>query len=1135
MKRLLVIFLACLALSPTWAYQHQYTDQSVLANGTWIKIQVDETGIYKMTYEQLRAAGLSDPGSVRVYGYGGAQKSRNFSQRNVDDLACVPVYIYKGDDGQFGPGDYILFYGQGIYSWSYTGKQFEHVLNTYSNYGYYFLSDNAGQQVEIGEAQEAGLFSPMALTTDTYTALSVHDIDLVNLIDVAGEQGGGKIWFGERFAPDQTRNFVLPAQNLTGENVTLRAHVASNAVVSSTIQWGIQSTSSTIRIYPRSEGDNQTLAVESNGAISVAPVGTGDQTVRMAYKCSTPSASAYLDYIEMEAPSRLNMGDRSYMPVRSEAGYNTSRPIVYCAQNAPADCQIWNVTRLDSIYRMPVEQEGNEIKWQSEDLSQVEEFVMLSPSANNWLTPKVVGPVANQNLHALSNVDYVIVCPESMIAPSRRLAQAHEDMDGMITAVVTDEQIYNEFSSGTPDATAIRWFMKMLYDRGKRLGLSSPSYLLIMGDGSFDNRAISPMSGSHVMITYQTDNSVNEALACANDDYFAFMDDESNNIVDTRQLMSFGVGRMPVNTVTEAEQVVDKTIRYMQNPNPGPWKNQTIFLADDGDGNMHTESCDEAAEMVRKNNEAFVVNKIYLDMFRQETTTTGESYPAAKSKLYSLFNSGALFFNYSGHGGFNGVTNEGMINLQSIGAMSNKNLAFWVLATCHFSHWDCKTQSAGELAMLHPDGAAIAVFSACRTAYVYPNTNLDRNLCKELFEHDGKLCGYGSSIGEAIYKAKNACGVDANKLVYTLFGDPAIRLAWPSDVQVVLDSVSAPDTLKAMAVQKFQGKILEPDNTLAEWFNGTAWVTIYDKDRQFVTLNNDNDPVSERNPFTFTSTSGKIYSGQVPVENGRWQLEMMVPKDILYAVGNGRMVCYAYDEEHQSEGIGSYASFLVGGSSNEQIDDKEGPEILHLYLNDEMWKSGGKTHANPRLFAYVSDKHGINTIGSGIGHDITLVIDDDVNQSYILNEYFLSDMGSFRSGTISYPMMTQAPGIHTLTLRVWDQLNNSSSATIKYEVVEDYSPQVFAAIAYPNPVQKGGTVHWRLHTDRKDELMRTTLMVYDAQGRLVWQTTTGNTSELSATTSEMGLLSGIYYYNVVIEEQVNHRSSRCGGKFIVLE
>ncbi|MGN1239705.1 MAG: type IX secretion system sortase PorU, partial [Paludibacteraceae bacterium] len=736
MKKLTIILLctlACLVATPLSAVVHSYTHQSVLSSGNWVKIQVKESGVYKMTYEDLLNAGLTNPANVRIYGYGGAMLSQNFNKTRIDDLPAVGFYMNKGTDGVFNAGDYILFYGQGTTSWAYNGVQFTHTRNPYSDYGYYFLSDNAGEQRLMPTAEAIIADNPVEITT--YANYQVHELDSLNLLDPSGVDGGGREFYGEVFSPlNPQRAFTFSTPNcITSEALLCSVAVAVNSGRASSFTFAINGTSNTIRIDSIPVSDFYTKA-QLGSSNKTYPASANSQTVNITFASAAAGALGYLNYIELTATCQLSMAGNQ-MPFRTATNNGMDIPLRYNLSNATAQTEVWNITDKANIHRMPATLNGTTLTFIGSNKSGIQEYIAVNTNGNNWLKPTTIGKVSNQNVHALQDIDYVIICPAEFTAQATQLAQAHEEIDGVTWAVVTDQEAYNEFSSGTPDATAYRWVMKMLYDRANgSSSIQKPRWLLLMGDGTYDNRKLRSNSGQNTLLTYQAKNSTVETKAYATDDYFGFLDNNEGES-DTYGRMDIGVGRLPVNTAEQAQQVVDKTIRYMRNEDMSKWKSQLIFLADDGDKGLHTRVAEEGAERVRKKNLDFVVNKIYLDAYPQETNASGESYPLAKTKLDNLLQNGALFLDYSGHGGYNAITNEGMMNLKSIQKMTNKNLAFWMFATCSFAHFDAGKTSAAEEAVLNPNGGAIGVLSAGRTVYATQNTYINRNFCDTLFGH----------------------------------------------------------------------------------------------------------------------------------------------------------------------------------------------------------------------------------------------------------------------------------------------------------------------------------------------------------------------------------------------------------------
>ena len=912
MKKILFIAFWVLVSLPMMAGIHSYAERSVLADGHWVKIRVSESGVCRMSFSELRSAGL-EPSQVRVFGYGGAQKEQDFSKRNIDDLPQVPVYVGE---------DYILFYVQGPISWTYNGSRFAHTRNTYSDFGYYLLSDDAGAMLPFPEA-EAVSGSPTDVTY--YSYYQVQDKDSVNLIDRTGVSGGGRTFYGEQFAAGQTRTFTFSTPYANGDNSSVYIDMAANAATTSTVKAQLNNTSSK-SIYISSIPDHYTFGVA--GTISMNGASEEqNQRVTMQFVNSNAGALAWLNYIEITTPSELVMTG-SYMGIRSLVNRNTTYPVRFLLRNTTASTQIWDVTDLAAIQRMPTTMVDDQLAWVGTQADGVHEYIAVNTDGTKFVQAEVVGEVKNQNLHALSNIDYIIICPEGYEDVSEDLAKAHEAKQAITYAIVTDQQVYNEFSSGTPDATAYRWLMKMLYDRAKNGIGQQPRWLLLMGHGTFDNRKLLRNSGTSLLLTYQSKNSVNEIKAYATDDYFAYLDD-NEGAIDTQGRMDIGVGRLPVESLDEARTTVDKLIQYIRNEQTGKWKNQLVYLADDGENGTHTETAEKSAELVRIKNPDFIVHKIFLDAYPQEVNASGESYPLAKNRVLNLLKNGVLFFDYSGHGGYNAITNESILNLKDIAGMTNKNQAFWLFATCNFAQCDAGKRSAAETAVLNPKGGAIGILAATRTVYAPQNTNLNRSVCDTLFGHSD-VFHYDMTLGEAILIGKNLLGSDENKLAYVLLGDPCMRLNYPTDYHV--ETLTEMDTLNALSVQHVEGRIIDEDLNTVSDFNGKVDITIYDKMQSIPTRDNDNAGGDPR-VVAYNDYPNTIFSGATDVKDGLFNYTFMVPKDIRYNFDKGRIVYYAVtaDSLETAEAVGHFEQFIIGGSGSIVTIDTVGPE-MEIYL-----------------------------------------------------------------------------------------------------------------------------------------------------------------------------------------------------------
>lgn len=1056
----------------------RYAANSVLNNGRFVKISVDRTGIYKLTYEALVNMGVS-PTNVRVFGYGGAMLPENFASPYIDDLPEIATYTYTGADGQFGAGDYILFYGQGPTSWEYNvySELFQHTQNVYSNLGYYFVTSDVGigKQIEL-EAQELGTPSE---DIRSFTDYLVHEKDLVNFI------GSGREFYGEEFNSTKstyTYSYALP--NVLDSTATFRLSVAARAQVLPTFSVKLNNTpigSLSVQSIVNSPIYEYAKTAITAPAFYFEPTPTDQLNVSLTF--SDKTGQAWLNYFELNVKRLLKTGGNSPLFFRNVDSLEVDKIRRFVLQGATASTEIWNITDPLTIKRVPATLAGGELTFAA-NTSTIKEYVAVNPTGA-FLTPVVVGAISNQNLHALPQVDMLILAPSEFMSEAQRLAQSHSDLQGLSTHVVDANLIFNEFSSGTPDATAYRRFVKMFYDRANTTNL--PSYLLLFGNGSFDNRKIMEADVDiQKLLTYQSFNSVHGTESYVSDDYFGFLDDNEGVRLPSER-MDIGIGRFPVYTAEQAKIAVDKTIAYMNNDIKGSWKNQVVFLADDGDNNLHVKDCDSVAELTMRLNPEILVRKLYLDAYTQEVSASGESYPLVRELFDNYIKFGTLMINFMGHGGYNAWTNEGILTTERIENMYNEKLPLFVTATCDFSRFDSPRQSGGEKVFLNPHGGGIALYTTTRTVYAGPNYYLNREFARNVFKRDAS--GNPLRLGDIMCNSKNARSGDANKMNFTLLGDPALVLAYPATHTVVTDSIkfsnldTKTDTIRALSKVRLVGH-LDADNGVPDVdFNGYVNISVFDKKETIKTLSNDVKVDSLKKPYVFTDRTNALFVGSAKVINGTFVAEFIVPKDIRYSYGLGRIVYYAADEESDYEGNGYYENFMIGGEDSDVIWENEGPEV-QIYLNSPDFKSGDKVNESPLFVAKVYDQSGINAIGNGIGHDIILKLDNNPLLETSLNSYYATEMGDYQSGTIQYQLYNMADGKHHILFRVWDLQNNSSTAELEFIVEKGLKPKLSDMFAYPNPAVNVANFVY-VH-DRPEQPLSVTASVYDLSGRLVY-------------------------------------------------
>ncbi|MDR1171529.1 MAG: type IX secretion system sortase PorU, partial [Bacteroidales bacterium] len=1046
---------------------------SVMASGDWYKITVDRDGIYRITFSELVGLGITDPANVRIYGSGGAMLSEKANENSGNDLQEIPIWMYTGNDGVFNSGDYILFYGQGPALWQYNKEKqtFEHSIHLWDNQSCYFITSRAGGKRITTETPPSA--SP-SQTVTSFDERQYYEAEQMNLIK------SGRYWYGEDFRSATTTYqfpFTVPDVE-TGAawmNISFMAQTPSSAAhlavkcngrqvadqplpVSSDYQVATATTFNTSTFNPASSNLSVELTVNRNG------VG---------------NSGGWLDYIRLFARRKLNMASSQlfFRDTQSVGAGGTSRFLV---TGSSTNTQVWDITDRYNIRRMDASLSGSTLSF-SAATDALREFVAFDITSGllKPAFPEKNTRIDNQNLHGMENVDMVIVTHPNFMDAAQELAALHYSRDGMTVNVVTAEQVYNEFSSGMQDPAAIRNFMKHLFEKPAAIKLK---YLLLLGDGSYDNKSNQMKEGratanTNFIVTYQSVNSWHSTNSFVSDDYFGVLGDDE--AVETGKL-AIGVGRIPVQTASQARDAVDKIRRYIDAQLSGDWPNLMGLLADDEDGNLHMTQSETLANYVATNHPQYTIEKLYFDAFPQTVTIDGHRYPEVEQGLNNLLNKGCLLVNYIGHGNESGLSAERVVNTTNIGQWKNKLYPLFVVATCEFGRYDNDTRvTAGESALLSSTGGGIAVLTSTRLVYSSLNFEFNQRFFHELLHRPAE--GDDHRLGDVLRRAKNASGSSVNKLCFTLLGDPALKPVIPTDsvrtVSINGKLAGEPlDTLKANSSVTVKGCITGTDGRVLTGFNGIVHFSLFDKAHESKTLNNDGDAV----PIAFRTQTSTLYKGKTAVENGEFELSFIMPRDINYQYGFGKISYYACSD-HGEAAAGAFEKITVGGSVP-GVDDADGPKI-RLFMNDTQFRDGGITDQNPKLIAYLQDEHGINTSDEGIGHNITAALSNNPAAVYILNSYYEADLGSHNKGMVNYRFTNLPVGNYELLFTAWDLENNPSQASIRFRVTRSSTLQIDKLYNYPNPFTDNTRIYFEFNMP--DTELQVELQVYDMSGRLL--------------------------------------------------
>lgn len=1022
-------------LSP---HTSRYASHSVLAKGKWAKIRVSSSGVYDLTQSLIRRAGFSDLSRVHIYGYGGNLQDEVLDGDKLaetDDLHEVATCTVNG---------HRLFYAKGPVSWA-SADAARRTRNPYSDYGYYFLTENDSAIETVDSAAFLNSFYPSA---DDYHSL--HEVD-------------GYSWY------PGGRNLFDPTPVSKGNSQTI---VLTHPEGATTGKFSVSVTA----------GTAMTAQVTINGKV----LGNLSVTVSDEYDHGNESRETYRQTVSSSATDTVRITVLSGGPMRLD--------YVSAAWDKPK----------------------------------------AAPNLGGSFTaPEYVCGIGNQDHHADAEADMVIITPASqrLLAQAKRLAAFHEQHDSLRVNIVPADELYNEFSSGTPDANAYRRYMKMLYDQA-RTEKDLPKYLLLFGGCVWDNRMLTSdcrgLDPDDYLLAYESENSFNAIYCYVDDGFFTYLDDGEGINLGTGDkgqkldMSDVAVGRFPVTTEADAKVMVDKTISYVENANAGDWENTLMFMGDDGNNNIHMRDAEEAVATVQALHPAYRIKKVMWDAYTEVASSTGNTYPEVTGLIRKQQAQGALIMDYCGHGSAAQLAHEKILMLDDYKSFTNKNLPLWIFAACDVMAFDGVEDNIGVATVTDDDGGAVAVYGTTRTVYENYNRLINNAYLRYVLSSNDSR---PMTLGEASRLAKNELitrgslggDVTVNKLQYSLLGDPAIALNQPTGT-VVIDSVNGKKITDGQAVTAYAGKAarvtghVEGDNS----FRGVASLQVLDS-RQLVTCQKNTGAEVTDTAFTYYDRLKTIYSGRDSIVNGKFAASFVVPFDLNYDGGTGLINAFAVSDDRTSRAHGYSESLLLGDANNEKTDSI-GPKIF-CYLNGPEFINGSNVNTAPYFVAQLSDGSGINATGNGVGHNLELIIDGDAAKTYGLNDNFAYDFGSYTSGSTYYNIPELEPGSHSLLFRAWDTMNNSSTAQLAFNVVKSLSPTIYSVDVTRNPASTSTT--FIISHSLAGCAVDITIDVFDMSGRQLWTCSESGTQTGSYTvnwdlvqSNGQRLQTGVYLYRV---------------------
>lgn len=1161
-----------ISFTAQYKYQENRTPQtsipisnSVLATGEWYKFKVEETGVHRITRSFLEDLGINvssvNPANIKVYGHGGETLSLLNNQNTEFDLPETAIKIIGGEDGSFDANDTILFYGTSTRGYN---KENDSHINPYADESFYYITVSGGPGLRVQPLIEPNGAPNEQINTFTHDYFFEQDELTPSFV--------GRRWYGNRFDIENDQTFDFEIEN-PEPGIPFDLIIKTGAISETVTSMAISVNG--VSLNPLTFSATGDINLLNTRELEVPIPANSNVSVNMVYNNSgNPASRAFLDYIRL-ITTRVLQGGNGQFDFRKDGLELISGIGEYTITNANQISEIWDITDRKEIRTKINESNAGVISFKS-FLGTKRKYVAIDQS--DFLTPVMIANkvVTNQNLKGtllrgsdgnFSDVDYLIVAPPYLIQPALRLANHHKAVNGLRVKVVSTDKIYEEFSSGKQDISAIRNMVRYVYENASSDD-NRVKYLCLFGDNSVDNKDRIPGNINPIPI-FQVLDSRSTVNSFMTDDFYGYMDiDEGtvggetiDNSGDTNDqgelvarndidLLDIAVGRILADNVSLANSLVDKIIAYESRASYGNWRNNFTLISDDVDEQYEFQSLqinlDELGDEIEAQKPFINVKKIHSDAFEQQSSAGGDRYPAVNAAIVENIEVGSLVVNYFGHGGEDGLAKEFIVTRDAAENLNNENRYPCVITvTCEFTKFDNPERiTAGELVYWNEDGGAISLVTTTRSITVTLGVAFNQVMAEELF-------GFGTNDintpAEALRLAKNTLGVSEElRRVVFYIGDPAMHLAFPKqriNLTTLNDEPIANSkvVLEALSRVKIGGEVTDENGTLLTGYNGVLEAKIFDKNVLRSTLGNDGVRDNSGNllTFDFKVLGSGIFNGQATVTNGKFDFEFVVPRDIQIPVGNGRLSFYAERNGMLEDQTGASLDLRIGGLNENAPTDNIGPEI-QLFMNDESFISGGITNASPNLIAKLSDVNGINT-ASGIGHDMIAILDGDEANPFVLNDFYQAAVDDFTRGEALYKLRDLEDGLHTLTFKAWDVYNNSSTAEIQFVVAGEDVLRLDRVLNYPNPFVNY-TEFWFEH-NRPGEPLDVQVQVFTVSGKIVKTInqqviTSGSQSRdivwngLDDFGDKIG--KGVYVYKITVKSTLNNKQVEKYEKLVIL-
>ena len=1093
--------------------------------GKWGKIAIAKQGIYQITGAQLKTLGFPLPiasTQLQLFSYNLDQLSEKVTATVSTALTENAIQVFDGGDNQIDEKDYVLFYAEGAVGWKQDASKFipTHFKNTSNDSVFYFVTIGSnGKRMSTMDK----LNSP-AQVADQYDERWLIEVDSISILN------SGKLLLGPAMGQGLGKQAKLSYPiNMNGLVLSIPMNVIGRYAATTyqnpanfnfSINDNAIKTTAVAPISGLLYDESANISLDSfTYTLNATTNLTSPASVNISFQADNAAAAGWIDYIELSAKRKLGFWGTGSFGFRNVSSALKGNVLQYQIQNGDASTEVWEVTNPRSPRKISTDISTNSLISFVHQADTLHEFFAVKQQG--YEVPILLGSMNNQNLAGMNVPDYLIISAPNYLNAAKKLQNYHATVNGLKTELVNVNEIFNEFSGGQPSPIGIRNFVKYLLNKAVTNKVKAPRYLLLFGIANFNSRNYN--SASQIPV-FESAASTGVLTSYPSDDFYSILEDNDdiNNFTRIKKL-AIATGRLPVRNTAEADTVVEKIINYQRNLNGGAWKNKITWVADDGDYNLHLEDAEAISTHLQQKNVSWNQKKIYLDLYAATKNIAGNTYPLVNSEIVQTVNEGTLILNYTGHGNFTRLAEEAVISQTDVLQWNNATkLPLMITASCDFAPYDQPQLSPfGFDALMKNSKGVIGLVAASRLVFAYSNKQINDHFIQQLLVPDS--LGNFLTIGEALQRAKmQAWSADEDRMnafKFSLLGDPAMRLSLPKyEIGIISlnqKTFTGKDTLLAGNKYTLKGAV-NNKGVLQSNFNGILDFVLYDAITNKKTLAN----AGTSRVTTVAMQENILFKGKVTVTKGNFTVDFLLPKEVSLQK-NLKIQMTAYNE--LADAIGVYDRLIALDAGVVLMNDNQGP-ALKIFLNDSNFINGGWAAARSTLILHLTDSAGIQTSGNALGHDMVLVIDNDYKNTIVLNNYFLSDLDTYQKGNLMYVLPLLAEGAHSIMIKVWDLLGNSTTKTLNFVVPATEIVSLKNLYNYPNPFQN--FTQFSFEHNKVGVNLEINLSLYDSRGNLLFTKPLNGIYKANRVVANWDgagigsaqIQAGVYYYRLIIND-----------------